>query len=152
MCNGFSFASGSPTEFLALVVHCESCGDRRRSWGEAWELRERDSTIWARRGNSGSGMHCSGRGLGALGAGFVVPVKVWEGQTLANLSEPKNPGGSPKELLTRGISILGEFWELWESSGRGVGVLGAGFVALGEVWEPWELDLSCLSRFGRVRL
>ena len=63
-------------------------------------------------------------------------------------NEAKSAGGSPKEPLTRGISTVGELWELWESSGRGLGALGAGFVALGEVWELWELDLSCLARFG----
>ena len=57
-------------------------------------------------------------------------------------------GGSPTESLTRGISIVGE---LWESSGRCVGVSG-GFVSLGEVWQFWELHLSFLvkiwARFG----
>ena len=95
------------------------------------------------------------QGLGALGAGFVVPVEVWELQEvqfLTGLSGLSGAGGSPKETLTRGISILREFWELWESSGRGLGALGAGIVALGEVWGLWELDLSCLARFGRVKL
>ena len=85
-------------------------------------------------------------------------LEVWELQEvrMSNGLRPclvhaKGLGGSPKEFLTRGISILGELWELWESSGRGVGALGAGFVALGEVWEPWEIDLSCLARPGRVR-
>ena len=57
----------------------------------------------------------------------------WEGQILNNLSHLKGPGGSSKEFLTRGISIVGELWErggclggVRESSGRGVGV--------GELW------------------
>ena len=44
------------------------------------------------------------------------------------------PGGSPKQLLTRGISSLGELWELWESSGQ--------------VWEVWERDSSLWAGFG----
>ena len=71
--------------------------------GELWELGE----LWARCGSSGSWNRRSGRGLGALGAGFVVPGEVWEGQILTTLSQLKRPGGSPKEPLTRGISILG---------------------------------------------
>ena len=33
-----------------------------------------------------------------------------------------------------GVSSLRELWELWESSGRGVGAPGAGLVAPSEVW------------------
>ena len=43
-------------------------------------------------------------------------------------NKAKRPGGSPKELLARGIYSVGELWELWESCGRGLGALGAGFV------------------------
>ena len=68
----------------------------------------------------------------------------WEGQILTNLSVVKGPGGSLKEFLTRGISIMGG---LWESFGRGVGALGAKFVVPGEVWERCELDLLCLAGF-----
>ena len=78
--------------------------------GEIWELGE----LWARCGSSGSWNRRSGRGLGALGAGFVVPGEVWEGQTLTALSQLSSAGGSPKEPLTRGISTLGELWELGE--------------------------------------
>ena len=45
-------------------------------------------------------------------------------------------------------TCLWELWELSESSGRGLGGLGAGFVAPGGVWELWKLDLSCLAKFG----
>jgi hypothetical protein len=102
-------------------------------------------------GSSGNWICRSGQGLGALGNGFVVPGGVWEGQTLIALSQVQRPGRSPKELLTRGISILSESSGSWESSGRGGGALGAGFVALGKVWEVWELDLSCLIRFWSSR-
>ena len=59
-----------------------------------------------------------------------MSVGSWEVPPLTNLSGLKKPGGSPKELLKRGISTVGELWKLWESSGRGVG-------ALGELWEVW---------------
>ena len=118
-------------------------------------------------GSSGSWTSCSGPGLEDLGIGSVALGGVWElgeldlsclskfgsprrSGILTASCEPKRPGGSPK-AFTRGISTVGELWELWEISGRGVGTPGAGFVVLGEVWEIWELDLLCLARFGSSR-
>ena len=55
---------------------------------KVWEVWERDlhsgralgavGEFWARCGISESWIRRSGRGLGALGAGFVVPDEVWE--------------------------------------------------------------------------
>ena len=81
-----------------------------------------------------------------------MPVEVLELQEGQILTTLRLRVGPLKKTLTRGISILWERSGSWESSGRGLGALRAGFVALGEVWELWELDLSCLARFGRVRL
>ena len=91
-------------------------------------------------GSSGSRIRRACRGLGALGAGFVVPVEVWElqeGQILTELSARVVP---LKKTLTRGIPIVSELWELWGSSGRGVGAPGAGFVVPVAVWELLDLD------------
>ena len=112
--------------------------------GEFWELWELDSVpveVWELWGLD---LSCLSRFGSSRRAGCLTA-----------LSAVSRPGGSPKEPLTRGISTLGELWELrgsgrglwessrscgralgevWELSGRGVGV--------GEWWEGVEVGVG----------
>ena len=61
---------------------------------EVWEFWALDLSCLSRSTLSGSfgGSICRAcRGLGALGAGFVVPVEVGELQEVSNFNQPKGP-------------------------------------------------------------
>ena len=84
----------------------ESCGSSGSRFLCVWKAL---GCAWKARGGS---IRRILRVWKALGGSICRILRVWEGQILTKISAVSSAGGSPKEPLTRGISTLGELWEV----------------------------------------
>ena len=69
-------------------------------------------------GGGWSAKRCTCRLFRPLEAGFVAPGRGWEDHILTDPGDVSGPGAPPEDLLTRGVSTLGELWELGNSIQR----------------------------------
>ena len=114
--------------------------------------------LWARSASSASWIRRACQGLGTVGAGFVVLVKVLEFHKVQMFMGLSGLSGFPKEPFdprdfqcVKAVGAVGEPWTTCGSSGSAIccarcvlKVFGVGCVVPVAVWELQEMGMSCV--------